>query len=122
MLRWILFDNHKLSSYTATARFLRRFMKKPADDPVVAFLFGRMTSAFKLLDTHLDGREWLAADRMTIADLSLCGYLFWPDQFDTDWNDYPGIDAWLGRIRALPGWAMPEQLMPSGQEPETMTA
>lgn len=122
VLRWILFDNHKLTSYTATARFLLHFMKKPANDPVVAFLTGRMTGALKVLDTHLAGREWVAADRATIADLSLCGYLFWPDHVGIDWNDYPNIKAWLGRIRALDGWAMPEDLMPSGQEPEILTA
>lgn len=122
VLRWILFDNHKLTSYTATARFRLRFLKLPADDPVTVFLVTRMRGAFDVLDAHLEGREWVAAERMTIADLSLCGYLFWPEQFDTNWNDYPNIKAWLSRIRALPGWAMPEDLMPSGQEPETMTA
>jgi len=122
VLRWILFDNHKLTSYTATARFRLRFMKTPADDPVTAFLLTRMRGAFDVLEAHLDRRDWVAAERMTIADLSLCGYLFWPDHFDTDWNDYPNIEVWLERIRALPGFAMPEELMPSGQEPETMTA
>jgi len=122
VLRWILFDNHKLTSYTATCRFRLRFMKLPATDPVTEFLRARMLGAFDVLNTHLDGREWVAADRPTIADLSLCGYLFWPDHIGVDWKDYPNIEAWLGRIRGLEGWAMPEDLMPSGMEAETLTA
>ena len=113
ILRWILFDNHKLTSYTATARFMRHFQKK-LDDPAAEFIHARARGAWKVLDAHLAGREWIAADRPTIADLSICGYLFWPDQISADWSEYPAVLAWLDRVKALPGWAMPEELMPSG--------
>ena len=32
ILRWLLFDNHKLTSYTATYRFLRALAKDPNPD------------------------------------------------------------------------------------------
>lgn len=121
ILRWMLWDNHKLTSYTATARFLGYFQKK-ADDPVTTFFHARAVNAWKILDTHLTGREWIAADRPTIADLSICGYLFWPDQIGMDRSEYPAIAAWLQRIEALPGYARPEALMPTGLEPTTATA
>ncbi len=114
ILRWILFDNHKLTSYTATERFMRHFRGKKGD-PAAEFVYARARDAWKTLDTHLTGRNWVAADRPTIADLSLCGYLFWPGQIDADWAEFPAVAAWLERIRALDGWAMPEALMPSGQ-------
>ncbi len=113
ILRWILFDNHKLTSYTATYRFEANFMKD-ADPAVTDFLGGRMHGAFKVLDSHLDGREFVASDRPTIADFSLCGYLFWPDEFGVSWSDYPAIGAWLERISGLPGYVAPYDLMPSG--------
>ena len=121
ILRWILFDNHKLTSYSATARFMGHFMKK-TDDPVTQFMAARAAGAWKVLNQHLENRSWVAADRPTIADFSLCGYLFWPEQIGADWNDYPNIKAWLERIRALPGFKLPEQLMPSGQDAPTATA
>jgi len=121
VLRWILFDNHKLTSYTATARFMGYFQKK-TDDPVTKFIFARAVNAYKVLEAHLAGRQWVAADRPTIADLSLCGYLFWPEQIGVDWNEYPAIKAWLARIAALPGYKRPEALMPSGLEKEPATA
>jgi glutathione S-transferase len=120
VLRWILFDNHKLTSYTATLRFFRSLTKQ-SDDPAVPFLEARALGAYKVLDAHLKNRDWVAAERPTIADISLCGYLFWPEQIGVDWNDYPNIRDWLDRIKLLPGWKMPEALMPSGWNAE-MTA
>lgn len=121
ILRWILFDNHKLTSYTATSRFMAHFQKK-ADDPTRKFFHARAVNAWKVLDQHLAAREWIAAPRPTIADLSVCGYLFWPEQIDVDWNDYPNVRAWLDRVKALPGWKMPEALMPTGQDTKLVNA
>jgi glutathione S-transferase len=76
----------------------------------------------EVLDAHLASRDFVAADRPTIADLSLCGYLFWPDQIGMDPDAYPNIQAWLGRIAALPGDKRFEALMPGGIDPATATA
>jgi glutathione S-transferase len=114
ILRWILFDNHKLSSYSATVRFLRAFRNKPDDDPVVAFLLNRAKDALKVLDTHLAEREWVVADRPTIADLSLCAYQYWPEQIGYEPDQYPAVKAWLARLAALPGWKRAEEIMPDG--------
>ena len=111
MLRWILWDNHKLTSYTATYRFLRTFTKAP-DEGVMTFLRGRAQTAWGVLEAHLASRRYVVADRLSIADLSLCGYLFWPDEIGVDWALYPAIGAWLGRIRDEPRWVHPYELMP----------
>ncbi|MEM7428304.1 MAG: glutathione S-transferase family protein [Pseudomonadota bacterium] len=113
ILRWILFDNHKLTSYTATYRFMKNFMDG-ADPAVLEFLAGRMHGAFKVFNAHMEGRDFVASGEPTIADLSLCGYLFWPDEFGVKWSQYPHIGAWLERISALPGWVAPYDLMPGG--------
>ena len=47
-----------------------------------------------------------------MADLSCCGYLYYPEPFGFDRAAWTGIDAWLDRIAALPGWAHPYDLMP----------
>ena len=110
--RWVLFDNHKLTGTVSVYRFLCKFMGKK-DEPEAVFMQGRMIQAIKILNRHLDGRDWVAADRATIADISLCGYLFWPDHFGVNWDDYPHIKSWLERIRSLPNWAPPEDILPS---------
>ena len=112
ILRWLLWDNHKLTSYTATLRFLRTFTAD-ADPAVLAFLRGRAEGAWRVLDTHLAGRRYVVGDRLTIADLSLCGYLFWEDELGIHWHEsHPAIAAWLGRLRAQPRWRPPYELMP----------
>ncbi|MGI9435519.1 MAG: glutathione S-transferase family protein [Geminicoccaceae bacterium] len=111
ILRWMLFDNHKLTANIATYRFLLRFAKT-GETPVTEFLKGRLRAALKVLNGHLDDRAFTVADRPTIADFSLCGYLFWPEEFDVSWNDHPAIKAWLERIQAIPGWVHPYELMP----------
>jgi len=111
ILRWTLFDNHKLTSYTATYRFMRALAKDP-DPDVVAEFRKRAETAWGILDAHLDRRRYVAANRLTIADISLCGYLFWPEEIGVDWDRYPHLRDWLARIRDEPGWVHPYALMP----------
>ncbi|MEO8676087.1 MAG: glutathione S-transferase [Casimicrobiaceae bacterium] len=111
ILRWLLWDNHKLTSYTATYRFLRTFTKD-ADPAVLEVFRKRAETAWGVLDAHLAGRRYVVGDRLTIADLSLCGYLFFADEIGVDWAAYPGIRGWLERIQSEPRWAHPYKLMP----------
>lgn len=113
VLRWLFWDNHKFTGQIATLRFLTAFVpeaKRPAG--VVPFLEGRVTTACKVLDAHLAGREWLVGSGPTVADLSLCGYLWYPEPHGVARAKWPGIDAWLDRLAALPGWSHPYDLMP----------
>jgi glutathione S-transferase len=113
VLRWVLWDNHKLSSQAGTARFLMNFLpeeKRPRE--VIGFMQGRLKAAYSVLDGHLKGRDWVAGDGPTIADFACCGYLYYPEPFGFDRADWPAIDRWLDRIAALPGWKHPYDLMP----------
>lgn len=117
ILRWLFFDNHKLTSYVATLRFLTTFMGK-GDSEVADFYRSRAADALGVLNEHLATREFAIGDRPTIADISMCGYLYWPDELGLPWEGYEHIDAWLGRIRELPGWVAPYELMPGHPLPE----
>lgn len=109
--RWILFDNHKLTSYLATLRFLVS-LAKTGETPVTEFLRGRAVAALKIVDGHLAARDFMAGERPTIADLSMCGYLYFGEELTVDLADYRHVQAWLGRIAALPRWKHPYDLMP----------
>ena len=113
VLRWTLWDNHKLTSYTASLRFLRTFVPEEKRDPgVLAWLEGRARGAMKVLDGHLAEREWIVGERPTTADLSCVGYLYYDGELGYDVAEYPNVDRWRQGIAALPGWAHPYQLMP----------
>ncbi|WP_316012934.1 glutathione S-transferase [Roseobacter sp. HKCCA0434] len=113
VLRWVLWDNHKMSSQAGVTRFLMNFVpeeKRP--EQVIGFLQGRLKAALTVLERRLDGREWVATDNPTYADFSCCSYLYYPEPFGFDRGDWPNIAAWLDRIAALDGWQHPYDLMP----------
>ena len=113
-LRWILFDNHKFTSYFATYRFLTAFLPQVPDANVVAFLKGRFDAAAAIVEKHLAASKFMTGGRPTIADFSLAGYVFYPvEEHGYDWSKtHPNIHAWTQRLRALPGWKDPYELMP----------
>ena len=113
-LRWIIFDNQKLNGYLGPYRFLRNFAKPAGDPAAMAFLKGRIDNSLGILDRRLARSPFVVGDHPTIADISLVGYLYYPaEEFGFDMAaTYPNIAAWLERMKALPGWAHPYDLMP----------
>jgi glutathione S-transferase len=113
-LRWIIFDNQKVNGFLGPYRFLRVFAKPPGDPAVLAFLKGRIDGNLAIVENRLSRRPFLLGDRPTIADISLTGYLYFPaEEFGFDpAADRPHLAAWRERMRALPGWAHPYDLMP----------
>ncbi len=114
VLRWLLFDNHKFTSYFASYRFMKAFGATAPDPAVMAWLRGRLDNAFGIVDKHLAGRSFMVGANPTIADLSLCGYLFYPvaeSGYEIE-GRFPNIHAWLQRLRAVPGWAKPYDILP----------
>jgi glutathione S-transferase len=113
ILRWMFFDNHKVSGVAGPLRFNRNFLpedKRNAD--VNAFLEMRLISALKILENRLAETPYLTGDSLTIADIACCGYLYYPEPYGFVRDDFPEIDAWLDRIAATPGWKHPYDLMP----------
>ncbi|MEM9432793.1 MAG: glutathione S-transferase family protein [Pseudomonadota bacterium] len=115
VLRWVLWDNHKMSSQAGVIRFLSNFLpeeKRPLE--AISFLTARLKGALSVLDAALEGRDWLVGDEITTADISCCGYLFYDEPFGFVRSDYPNIDAWLDRISSHPRWKHPYDLMQRG--------
>lgn len=111
ILRWILFDNHKLTSYIATLRFLIQFAKT-GETPVTEFLRARAVNALKVVDGHLASQPFVIGKRATIADLSMCGYLYFGEELTVPLEGFTNVLNWLDRLKALPGWKHPYDLMP----------
>ncbi|GHE03048.1 glutathione S-transferase [Allgaiera indica] len=113
ILRWMFWDAQKGSGQQGSLRFLMNFLpeeKRPKE--AIGWLGGRVMSALKVLDGHLAGRDWIVGDKLTLADIACCGYLYYPEPYGFERKDFPNIDAWLDRIAAQPGWKHPYELMP----------
>jgi len=113
-LRWIIFDNQKVNGYLGPYRFLRNFANPRGEPAVYAFLKGRIDNSLGILDKRLATGPFVLGPRPTIADLSLIGYFYYPaDEFGFDIAaEHKNVAAWLDRIKALPGWKHPYELMP----------
>jgi glutathione S-transferase len=113
VLRWMFFDNHKVSGVAGPLRFNRNFLPEAKrNEDVNTYLELRMISALKVIETALSGQTWLTGPEPTIADLACCGYLYYPEPYGFDRSAFPRIDRWLDAISALPGWKHPYDLMP----------
>ncbi|MDG1376094.1 MAG: glutathione S-transferase family protein [Yoonia sp.] len=113
VLRWMFFDNHKVSGVAGMLRFQMNFLPEAKrNTDVIGFLSMRLAAALKTIETHLDGRDWLAGEELTIADIACAGYLYYPEPFTFERAEYPNINRWLDAIAATPGWKHPYDLMP----------
>jgi len=113
-LRWIIFDNQKVNGFLGPYRFLRNFAKPAGDPAVMTFLKGRIDGNLAIVNKRLASQPFLLGDKPTIADISMTGYFYYPaEEFGFDIaKDHPAIGPWLERMKALPGWKHPYELMP----------
>lgn len=112
--KWVMWDNYSFTSMFAPYRFFANFVPEEKRDPgAMAFMDMRMKNALKTLESHMQGREWVALYRPTIADLSIAGYCYYGDEVPFDFADYPAISAWKDRLAGLPGFVPPYDLMPT---------
>jgi glutathione S-transferase len=114
VLRWLLFDNHKFTSYFATYRFMKSFGASRPDPVITEWLKGRIDSAFAIVDKHLAASRFIVGDAPTIADFSMSAYLFYPadESGYVVSESHPNIAAWLARMRDIDGWASPYEILP----------
>jgi glutathione S-transferase len=113
ILRWLFWDNHKLTGYMATYRYHRTFTPKP-DPQVLAYFRRRLDDFLSILDQHLQSNDFAVGDRPTLADFSLMAYLSYPKE-ETGYDlavGHSAVHAWLSRIARLPGWRPPYDLLP----------
>jgi glutathione S-transferase len=113
VLRWLFWDNHKLTGFMATYRFMRTFTPNP--DPQVLKHFRRRLDDFLgILEQHLHRNAFAIGQRPTIANISMMAYLAYPGS-ETGYDfaaSRPAVSAWLTRIAALPGWRPAYDLLP----------
>jgi glutathione S-transferase len=102
---WLFWEANRIGFSLPNLRYCLRFA--PAAPAVTEMLRARVDADLARLEHELgDGREFVLGRTPTVADLSLCAYLFWADQAQVALP--PQVQGWLGRIAALPGWRHPD--------------
>lgn len=113
VLRWLFWDNQKLSAHMAAYRFLRTF-SCGAHRAVLAFLRARIDDFLGIVERQVADRPFVIGEHATVADFSMCAYLSYPtDETGYEFAEsHPAVHAWLARIAKLPEWKDPYDLLP----------
>ncbi|PWC33397.1 glutathione S-transferase family protein [Azospirillum sp. TSO35-2] len=92
------------------ARAVRKFN---GDANALPWIDASAVSGMRLFDQHLAGRQFIEGDRLTIADIFAFPWIDLMNESAIEAADYPNVQAWADRIRALPGYQPQYDLMPS---------
>jgi glutathione S-transferase len=98
--RWLSVAAGELHAGPASARVAVLFRRPDPIEPMHA----KAKRLFTLLDSHLDGRDFLAASHPTIADIALYTYTAHAPEGGIALDPYPNVQAWLARLEQLPGF------------------
>jgi glutathione S-transferase len=102
VLQWQFFEQYDHEPNIAVARFWKiAGLEPPATDLEAKMRGGNR--ALDAMERHLGTRQFLVADRYTIADIALYAYTHVAPEGGFSLEPYPAIRAWLGRVRAQPG-------------------
>jgi glutathione S-transferase len=104
VLQWMFFEQNLLETSIAFARFWLAYSGRPEE--AADRIEGWQRDGRRVLDAlehHLDGREWLVGDSMTLADIAVYGYTHAAGEGGFDLGDYPSVRAWLDRVASQPG-------------------
>jgi glutathione S-transferase len=103
VMQWLFFEQYSHEPYIATSRFWISLLGK-ADEYRDALSQKREPgyAALTVMENHLSDREFFVGERYTIADIALFAYTHVADEGGFDLTRFPAIQAWLGRVKALP--------------------
>ncbi|MFT4256389.1 MAG: glutathione S-transferase family protein [Pseudoxanthomonas sp.] len=103
-LSWMFFEQYSHEPHIAVARFIRGWT--PLDSPRRALELPRClergNAALAVMERHLQAHDWFTGPRYGIADIALFAYTAVAHHGGFDLSAYPGVGAWLARVRATP--------------------
>jgi glutathione S-transferase len=109
---WQLAHWHSVCQPLQFENFVKPLLQLGEPDPqVVKDATDRFHRSAKVLDDHLAEHDFLVGNALTLADFSVASDLTYagPGQFPL--ADYAHLQAWYGRVEALPAW---QQTRPQG--------
>lgn len=103
--QWLCFEQERVESqigalrhWTLTGKLVRR------PEFLVEMKRKSALQALAIMEAELASRDFIAADRYTIADIALFAYASRAEEAHLPLLSYPGIQAWIARVEAQPGF------------------
>src|SRR5262249_22155754 len=98
---------------TAVARVRHSARFRKMHDEVIAEFRPRAEAALSFVDKTVKDRPFLVGDKCTIADIGCWGRMVFMAEGGFEIGRWPHLEAWAARIKAMPGFALPYDLIPS---------
>lgn len=103
VLRWMFWEQDSHKPFVAKARFHTYWGN--FDAPGVGgkqFMMEKGQAAINIMEKHLEGREWLVGERVSIADI--CLYAYTQTAETVGFSVGRNVKAWLARVEGIGGW------------------
>jgi glutathione S-transferase len=98
---------------TAVARVRHSARFRKMHDEVIAEFRPRAEAALSFVDGTVKDRPLLLGGRCTIADIGCWGRMVFMAEGGFEIGRWPHLEAWADRLKAMPGFALPYDLIPS---------
>ncbi len=108
VLRWMFFEQNLLECTIGTARFFKKVGRDRERPDAYAHRMEAARDALLALDRGLEGQEWAALGRFTLADIALYGYVSVAEEAGLEMAELGNVVAWRKRVEALPRHVPPD--------------
>jgi glutathione S-transferase len=107
---WLSWENDAIQNVARVRHFAR--FRPDVDKQIVDYFRPGAEAALDFIDKHLDGRQWLVGESCTIADIGCWGRMVFMAEGGMSLDKRPHAAAWRDRLMAMPGSALPYDLIP----------
>src|SRR4051812_47939820 len=102
--RWLLFEQADVVPSVGGLRFRLATGRLAPDHERVARARAASHDMLGVLDAHLREREFFVADRYSVADIAIYGYVHVAHEADVGMEEHPAVGRWLEIVAAQPGY------------------
>jgi glutathione S-transferase len=107
---WLAWENDNITNI-AKVRHYSRF--RTVDPAVMAYYRPLAEDALTFIDKALADRQWLVGGACSIADIGCWGRMVFMAEGGLEIANWPHVVAWSDRLKAMPGFQLPYDLIPS---------
>ena len=107
---WLSWENDAIQNVARVRHFAR--FRPDVDKQIVDYFRPGAEAALDLIDQHLAGRKWLVGEHCSIADIGCWGRMVFMAEGGMSLDKRPHAAAWRDRLMAMPGFALPYDLIP----------
>ena len=106
--RWLFWSANHFAPACAVIireRVSKRILGSGAPDPLeIARGEALLPATARVLDRHLTGKQWIAQDRLTLADFAIASPLMHTSAAQLPVAEFENLQAWFARVQSLDAW------------------